>query len=163
MIRELQPALALPEGARPAARVLLLDDSDRLLYLHAREGHTGRQFWVLPGGGLEGAESFAEAAIREVKEETGLNIVPGRCIWTRHHLYEWEGRNHNQYEVFFVARTSCTNIEPPKRDSYIFGHKWWSLMELTRSDEHFAPTRIAMLLDPILDGDYPAEPFDCGV
>jgi len=31
-------------------------------------------FWVAPGGGVQGTESLEEAVIREVKEETGVNV-----------------------------------------------------------------------------------------
>jgi len=33
----------IPEGARAAARVLLIDENDRVLYLHARESSTGKE------------------------------------------------------------------------------------------------------------------------
>jgi 8-oxo-dGTP diphosphatase len=38
-------------------------------------------YYVLPGGGVEHAESPKEALIREVKEETGLNAKPGRLVF----------------------------------------------------------------------------------
>ena len=31
-------------------------------------------FWVAPGGGVQGTESLEEAVVREVKEETGLSV-----------------------------------------------------------------------------------------
>lgn len=154
---------AVPKGARPAARVILIDDNDRVLYLRAQERSTGKEFWVMPGGGLHQAETFEEAAMREVQEETGLHIDLGPCVWTRHHIYTWEGREHNQYELFFVAFTSSTSIMPPKQDDYIAGHRWWTLKQLQESNEHFAPTAIATLLEPLLKGSYPTKPFNCGV
>jgi 8-oxo-dGTP pyrophosphatase MutT (NUDIX family) len=156
-------AIVVPEGARPAARVLMLDTSDRVLYLHAREQRSGHEFWVMPGGGLEAGESFEAAAIREAHEETGLQVRLLSCIWTRHHIYEWEGRAHNQFEVFFLARTNETAIRPPSSDSYVVGYRWWSLAELEESDESFAPTQIATLLPPILQGRLPSSPIECGV
>jgi 8-oxo-dGTP pyrophosphatase MutT (NUDIX family) len=155
--------IVVPEGARAASRVLVLDRNDRLLYLQAREGQTKREFWVMPGGGLEQGETFVDAAIREVMEETGLEIDLGPCVWTRHHLYQWEGRNHNQFEAYFVARTNSTEVQAPKPDNYIHGHRWWSQDQLRQSDAGFAPAAIATLLVPILAGEFPEVPFDCGI
>lgn len=155
--------IKVPEGARAASRVLLLDLEDRLLYLQGREAKTNREFWVMPGGGLESGESFADAAIREVLEETGQKIDLGPCVWTRHHLFEWEGRDHNQFEVYFVARTNSSEVKAPNPDHYIHGHRWWSQDQLRRSGESFAPAKIAVLLEPILAGKFPEVPFDCGV
>lgn len=38
-------------------------------------------FWVCPGGGVQGAESLEAAAEREVKEETGLAVKVGRLAY----------------------------------------------------------------------------------
>jgi 8-oxo-dGTP diphosphatase len=40
----------------------------------------GRQFWSMPGGVVEPDESIDQAAIREVKEETGLDVQIKRVI-----------------------------------------------------------------------------------
>ncbi|HIG41329.1 MAG: NUDIX domain-containing protein [bacterium] len=156
-------AIKVPEGSRPAARVLMIDESDRVLYLQACEKSSGRVFWVLPGGGLEHQESFEDAAIREVMEETGIEIELGPCLWTRHHVYQWMGKNHDQFEVFFASHVVASGLVPAQPDDYVVGHRWWSLSQLTASSESFAPTKIASLLAPILKGRYPVEAFDCGV
>ena len=61
--------------ARPSARLILLDPQDRvLLFLfHHREGPlAGSRFWATPGGSLEPSETYAQAAHRELFEETGI-------------------------------------------------------------------------------------------
>ena len=52
--------------------VLLLGDSD--------PGVPGSQWWVLPGGGIDDGESDAEAAVREVAEETGQVVVAADLV-----------------------------------------------------------------------------------
>lgn len=44
-------------------------DGDRMLLAHWNEG--GRAGWTLPGGGIEPGEDPADAAVREIAEETG--------------------------------------------------------------------------------------------
>jgi len=149
--------------SRPAARVVMVDDHDRVLFLRAHEGESGSTFWVMPGGGLTAGESFEEAAIREIHEETGLSIRLGPCLWTRRHVFDWLGKHHDQFEVFFLARVSGPVPIGGTPDDYVHGYRWWTLRELELSDETFAPRRIAQLIAPVLRGRYPSEPYDCGV
>ena len=153
----------IPAGARPVARILVLDTSDRLLLLqtvHAADGYT---FWSAPGGGLEPGETFEAAARRELLEETGLDLTVDRWVWTRHHVFPWNGRQANQYERFFVARTATTEIRPLQQDSHVVGHRWWSMPELLGSADEFAPQRMAALISGIVRGEYPDPPIDCGI
>lgn len=52
--------------------VLILNEHDQLLLAHA----TGQRHWDIPKGGAEPGESPREAAVREVREETGLVLDP---------------------------------------------------------------------------------------
>jgi len=45
----------------------------KLLVFHRHKPN--RDYYILPGGGVELEESFEEACIREVKEETGLEVL----------------------------------------------------------------------------------------
>ncbi len=85
------------------------------------------------------------------------------CVWTRRHKLLWDGKPADQYERFFVARTLLTELAGSELDSYIHDYKWWTLPELKASDDDFAPGNIRELLPPILRGELPEEPFDCGV
>lgn len=58
----------------------IVEREERLLLVHHKKaGHY--DFWVSPGGGVKGEESLHEAAIREVREETGLNISTSRLLY----------------------------------------------------------------------------------
>jgi 8-oxo-dGTP diphosphatase len=58
---------------------VIKDGSGRLLLI--KRGHEpGKGLWSIPGGRVEEGESDAEALIREVREETGLIVAPGRLI-----------------------------------------------------------------------------------
>jgi 8-oxo-dGTP pyrophosphatase MutT (NUDIX family) len=53
----------------PGSVVIIVNKNEEILLQHRRDGG-----WGLPGGLMELGESFEETAIREVKEETGLDI-----------------------------------------------------------------------------------------
>ena len=57
---------------RHTAHVVLVDQ-DRFLLVQEAVGGI-RELWGLPGGGVKRNETAEEAAIREVKEETGLDV-----------------------------------------------------------------------------------------
>lgn len=72
------------------ARCLVIDEADRVVLVR----HTYMGGWHLPGGGVDPGETAAQAAAREFREETGLDL-PGAPVlfglyWNRH----LAGRDH---------------------------------------------------------------------
>ncbi len=51
----------------------IIVQNKKILVIHRLK--YGRDYYVLPGGGVEIDETFEEACIREVKEETGLDVI----------------------------------------------------------------------------------------
>lgn len=58
---------------RVAAYAVVVDAEERILLAHWNEGVNPA--WTLPGGGLEPGEDPEHAAVREVREETGIDVV----------------------------------------------------------------------------------------
>jgi 8-oxo-dGTP pyrophosphatase MutT (NUDIX family) len=60
---------------RATSRVLLIDPEDRvLMFLQYGKDRAVAPRWITPGGGVDAGEDHDAAAIREVREETGLSL-----------------------------------------------------------------------------------------
>ena len=64
--------------------VVVVEDGSILLVQRGRD--PGRGLWAVPGGKVRQGEPMREAARREVREETGLDVEIGHVIWTGEHI-----------------------------------------------------------------------------
>lgn len=72
-----------------------------------------RGFWDLPKGKIDPGESPEEAAVREVKEETGLvNVQLGTLILHTYHTYEMKGNRVLKKTWWFNMTTTDTELVP---------------------------------------------------
>ena len=62
-----------------AVGAIVFDDAGRVLLVR-RGRPPGEGLWTVPGGKLEPRESLADAVVREVREETGLDVACGDLV-----------------------------------------------------------------------------------
>jgi 8-oxo-dGTP pyrophosphatase MutT (NUDIX family) len=152
---------------REAARAVILDPDQRILLIHFVDERRSASWWATPGGDLRAGESRETAALREVVEETGRTDLPlGPCIWTRRDEFESAGRFINQTEWFFLLQGLAFDVRADGLEalekSFIREYRWWSLDEIRRSTEEFAPRDLADRLDDLLTQGPPASPVEVG-
>lgn len=88
----------------PSTTAVVTDDQDRILLIRRRDN----DLWALPGGGMDLGESIVDTAVREVKEETGLDVeVTGLIgVYTnpRHVMAYTDGEVRQQFSLCFRTR-----------------------------------------------------------
>ncbi|GAB1329431.1 NUDIX hydrolase [Streptomyces sennicomposti] len=100
-----------PEAPKPnslvvAASAVVTDEQGRVLLQRRRDS----DLWALPGGGMEMDDSLPGTAVREVKEETGLDVEITGLVGTytdpRHVIAYSDGEVRRQFNICFTARVT---------------------------------------------------------
>jgi ADP-ribose pyrophosphatase YjhB (NUDIX family) len=88
----------------PSVTAVVTDEAGRILMVHK----TDNDLWALPGGGMDLGESITDAAVRETKEETGIDIevtgIVGVYTNPRHVLAYDDGEVRQQFSLCFTTR-----------------------------------------------------------
>ncbi|OSC27421.1 exopolyphosphatase [Mycobacterium vulneris] len=145
---------------RTSARIVLLDDTGAVLLLCGSDPALAHQhapkWWFTVGGEVQQGERLAEAAARELAEETGLRVAPAEMIgpvWRRDEVFEFNGSLIDSEEFYFVYRTQ--RFEPSRTGrtelerSYIHGHRWCDAADiaaLVAAGETVYPMQLSGLL-----------------
>lgn len=111
---------------RLAVGAVLLDEQGRVLLVR-NEGH-GRSHWSLPKGSCEDGESLVQTLKREVREETGLEVVPRELAF----VTEWfvPARQEWYLQIYFHARIVGGSLGVQAEDEDVTQVKWVSPREL---------------------------------
>lgn len=92
-------------------RVLLVREGDR---------------WLLPGGEVEAGESHDEALVRELREETGLNVTPGERLALIRNVLRHGGEERSFRFAIHRATAETTSLadDPGLADEDIEAVRW---------------------------------------
>ncbi|MFI5201038.1 MAG: NUDIX hydrolase [Candidatus Kapaibacterium sp.] len=147
---------------RRTARAIVLNDREEILLIKhsdivsANPNEPDRlTYWVAPGGGVEENETYEDAAIRELKEETGVDVEALKgCILERDIDLVYGGELVTCRERFFLA---CIEGRPaPVRfkilpEENISDFRWWPLSEIEHSAEIFFPEDLTNLMKNVIN------------
>ena len=143
---------------RRSARVILVDDDHRVLLFRIVDGER-HPVWITPGGGVEEGESLLDAAVRELREETGLEVRPetlGSPVAMCGGPWVFRGTHFLAEDVFFALRTSSftpddqgwTDLEREVHDSW----RWCPSDELDSLDGVVLPAGLSGVVERIFAG-----------
>jgi 8-oxo-dGTP pyrophosphatase MutT (NUDIX family) len=153
---------------RQAVRGLLVAD-EQILLIHTFIPDSGKLIWLAPGGGTEAGESAQDCLLREVFEETGLQIDKhDGLVWQRRHTFRLHGQLFDQCEDYYLVR--CDRFEPVavhnpaelERDIFR-GFRWWDIASIKASGDIFVPLTMGLHLQNLLRDGPPREPIDVGL
>src|SRR5258708_37972430 len=98
---------------RPSGRLILLDPQDRLFLFKVHQPSVydpadpfRDPFWIMIGGLVDPGEDYAEAAIREAREEAAVVVKEVRWVWSRERIMQWRDRQRLEPERFFLGRAA---------------------------------------------------------
>jgi 8-oxo-dGTP pyrophosphatase MutT (NUDIX family) len=138
---------------RLAVRVLLIDSAGRTLLFQGGDPARPEDgtWWFTPGGGVEGSETLPEAALREVREETGVVLTHlDDPVHQRRVRFRFQDKLYDQVEHIFVVRVDLPAVdvsgwtEGERRT--VVDYRWWTVSELRSTVETVYPEELADLL-----------------
>jgi ADP-ribose pyrophosphatase YjhB (NUDIX family) len=90
------------------ATAIIIDGEKVLLVKHRRRGLS---YWAFPGGQVKESETIIDALKREIAEETGLEIEPGRLLYVAETI-DPEMAGVHTVNLFFLAQPKSKLKEP---------------------------------------------------
>jgi 8-oxo-dGTP pyrophosphatase MutT (NUDIX family) len=147
---------------------LLVNAADRLLlfrYLNRPGKPELGTVWLTPGGGVKDGELIADAAARELREETGLSVAPdqlGPAVAVTSGTADLGWMAGEFRDDFFFLRVPHHEVDirgfEELEASTFVEHRWWSVGELAKTTERVIPNGLVPLLSDLLTGNRPADP-----
>jgi ADP-ribose pyrophosphatase YjhB (NUDIX family) len=98
------PEAPVPNSVVPSVNVVVADDQDRILLIRRSDNDN----WAVPGGAIDLGESLVQAAVRETREETGIDCritgIVGIYTDPKHViLYTSNGEARQEFSILLTA------------------------------------------------------------
>ncbi|MET8686312.1 NUDIX domain-containing protein [Streptomyces sp. NPDC004732] len=117
----------------PSVTAVVLDDAGRLLLIH----RTDNGLWALPGGGHDIGERIGDTVVREVAEETGIDVVvdgiTGLYTDPEHVLAYDDGEVRQQFSICFRAHPVSGSLRTSSESKEV---RWICPTDLSGLDIH---------------------------
>lgn len=141
---------------RPSSRLLVIDSETRVLlfrFVHKAGALAGQDYWSTPGGGVEDGETCQQAAIRELREETGIvREAIGAPVAEREFALQLPDGDYVQSrEQYFVVRVENVALSrqgwTSQEADVIADHRWWSRDDLIQTTDIVWPENLLDMLE----------------
>ncbi|GHG29816.1 NUDIX hydrolase [Streptomyces zaomyceticus] len=127
------PAAPKANSVVPSVTVVVRDDKGRLLLIHK----TDNDLWALPGGGHDIGERIGGTAVREVREETGIEVevdnIVGLYTDPDHVLAYDDGEVRQQFSICFRAHPVGGSLRTSSESKEV---RWVNPADLDDLDIH---------------------------
>ncbi len=150
---------------RKAARLLVISPANEVLlfrFVHKEGALAGNDYWATPGGGVEEGETFHAAAIRELREETGIRVshIDESVADRRVPLMLPCGETVLAIEQYFVVHAPSERLsraEWTEQETQVMAdHRWWSAQALRATGDTVWPEALIPML--VQAGVFAADP-----
>ena len=151
------------DGFRPNVGIIIFNDEGRLLWAK----RLGQDAWQFPQGGVQRRESPEQAALRELKEEVGLDprdiqIIASTRHWLPYRLPRHLIRQHShpvcigQKQKWFLMRMLCDHekisldhAEKPEFDHWRWVSYWYPLNQVVAFKRDVYKKALEELISPL--------------
>jgi ADP-ribose pyrophosphatase YjhB (NUDIX family) len=147
------PSAPKPNSMVPSVNVVVVSNAGEILLIRRSDNNN----WALPGGAIDLGESATQAAVRETKEETGIDCeITGLVgIYTdpKHIiLYTSNGEARQEFSIVLTARPTGGHPTPSDESTEV---RWVQSSEISRYEmdrsmrlrlEHYLEHRVSPVL-----------------
>jgi 8-oxo-dGTP pyrophosphatase MutT (NUDIX family) len=127
----------------------MIDHDKTLLFEDTDPGIPDVRWWVTPGGGVDEGETEAQAAVREVAEETGYQLPEADLmgpIATRHVVHGYSDQVIEQDESFYLAMVTPFDVDTSAHTAdeklTMKQYRWWTHDDLRHTNEWIWPQEL---------------------
>ena len=140
---------------RQIARAIIIKNNQLLVI---KRNNNGDEYYVVPGGGIDPGETAEAAAIREVMEETSINVSIDRLIYT------WQDEEYGAQQCFLctyingepMVQEGSNEAEDNKLGLNTFEAMWLDISEIQNITLYPPNLKAALLQD--IDSGLPTQP-----